>query len=176
MTVEEALPVETTIDKFADPSTDGVVAETVEFNGTGTGTDCRVNSGSWAPCTSPWTVPTGGMNSAAVNTYEVRATNGATVDTSPAIGHIWYDTRTWNAIPSVEALPNSLTPLANVMDAGRHPDVAATIELEGYDDALSIDTRFPDGLMGSLAAVPTADRCSLTQANAGTCPNSARIG
>jgi hypothetical protein len=65
---------------------------------------------------------------------------------------------------------------ANAANAGAHPDVTASLAVQGYDDGKTVTITFPDGLMGSLASVPKASRCTPDQATAGTCPASAKIG
>jgi hypothetical protein len=136
-----------------------------------------MDAAAFAPCTSPWTLPLAGLTTPAEHTYEVRATNAAGPDPTPAKGFIWIDDRTYTAVPTVAAEPNSLTPTAaEANDAGRHPNISATLALEGYDDPKSVNIKFPDGLMGSLKAVPQAGRCTVALANTGDCPASALIG
>ena len=172
-------PPNTAVTAFAAPSASTTRTETVSFAGTGADSfECRVNGGSWSPCTSPWTLPLSSAEfTQGENQYSVRAVNGAGPDTTPVTGFIWVDDRTYYATASVVAEPNDLvaTPEA-ANDAGAHPDVSASLTLEGYDDPRNVTVKFPDGLMGSLRAIPPADRCSLSQANAGNCPASAQIG
>jgi len=121
------------------------------------------------------------------NTYEVRASNAAGTDPTPAKGNIWIDDRPFSAaVNNVEALANDITnaiPGQLPSDAGAHPDVTASLSLYGPDDPQTVNVKFPDGLEGSLRAIPQADRCVSTHAlnptnNAqdGTCPASALIG
>lgn len=168
--------LDTTISKFANPSAHSSDTESVEFDGDGTGFECRLDDGPWSSCVSPWNPPLIGLASPQLHSYDVRATDGAILDPTPARGHIWIDDRAWGASLGVAAQPNDLTPAANVLDAGRHPDLEVSLGIVGQDDADSLQIRFPDGLMTSLAAVPAAERCSLTQADTGACPLTARIG
>lgn len=166
---------DTTITKFADPSTIGSTVQTVEFSG-GPAFECRVNAGSWTACVSPWTIPTGSLIDPAQNTYEVRSSNGSGVDGTPAKGYIWFDTRSFTTTSSASAAANAITPAADAQKAGRHPDLLIALASAGSVETKSLSIRFPDGLAFSLAAVPSAQRCSLTEANAGACPASSRIG
>ncbi|MBI5309436.1 MAG: hypothetical protein HZB14_00175, partial [Actinobacteria bacterium] len=45
-----------------------------------------------------------------------------------------------------------------------------------YDDPQTATVVGPDGLMGSLKSIPSASRCTMAQADAGTCPASSLVG
>ncbi|MGB0872548.1 MAG: hypothetical protein ACPGYP_05355, partial [Solirubrobacterales bacterium] len=140
--------------------------------------ECRVDSGAWNTCTSPWTVPTAGLTSPAGHTYEVRAISGSGPDPDPPLGHFWYDNRDFAASPTATAEPNSLEPTAvDANDAGAHPNVSSTLAVAGHDDLRAIEMTMPDGLMLSLKAVAKIDRCDLsTFETTGICPASSKIG
>jgi len=138
-----------------------------------------MNTQPFAACSSAWTVPLNapGLIPDGENTYEVRAVNGAGPDPTPAKGYIWIDDRAYTAIPTVAPHANTLVATDDdANDAGAHPDVSAQLDLQGYDDPQYVEVKFPDGLEGSLRAVPNGSRCSVAQANAGTCPASSKIG
>ena len=105
----------------------------------------------------------------------MRAANGGT-PSAPASGYFVNDDRLSTATASVTAKPNAITPNGQETQAGRHPNVESQVAIVGWDDPASLTVKFPDGLMGSLAAVPATSRCTLADANAGNCPASARIG
>jgi hypothetical protein len=135
-------------------------------------------STAFTACTSPWTVAIpAGITSGTNIIYEIKATNAAG-DSNVVRGFSWYDTRGFTAIPTVAAVANASTTAAGVAptQAGAHPDVTASLAVQGYDNAQSVTITFPDGLMGSLASIPQASRCKLDQAQAGTCPASSQVG
>jgi hypothetical protein len=183
---EIVTPPELTVSEFAPPSTNGTSARSVTFSGTGaTSYECRsgfgngasaVGTAAWTTCTSPWPVaiPAGITDGTNIE-YEVRAQNAG--GPSDAVkGFTWYDTRAFTATPTVAAQPNSITPAGTQTNAGAHPDVTASLAVQGYDDGKTVTVTFPDGLMGSLNSIPKASRCTPDQATAGTCPLSAKIG
>ncbi|MBI5309435.1 MAG: Ig-like domain-containing protein [Actinobacteria bacterium] len=139
---------ETQITDFAEPSALSSAPGTFSFDGTNaTSFECRIDGGSWTACTSPFSLPTG-LTSPIEHTYEVRALNNTTPDPSPSIGFIWIDDRAFNATATATAMPNSLEPTAaDANDAGAHPNIAASLTLQGYDDPKSADIpRRSDGL------------------------------
>jgi hypothetical protein len=175
------VPPVLTVSQFAAPSANATslsqAANKAVFTATNSPTSfsCRsgfgsgasaVGSQAFAPCTSPWspTIPAGITSGTNID-YQIKATN-AGGDSNIVKGFSWYDTRGFTAIPSV-------TP--STTQAGAHPDVTANLTVQGFDDAKTVDVAFPDGLMGSLAAIPQANRCTLDQATAGNCPASALI-
>lgn len=58
--------------------------------------------------------------------------------------------------------------------AAAHPDARITITNPGTEDLKSIQLDLPDGMWGSLAAVP--DLCPWANAEAGTCPATSEVG
>ena len=169
----------TGITTFAPPSAPSTGGPNVSFTGLDSDSfECRMNNDAWVPCTSPWILPLGSPTvTQGENQYSVRSVNPSGVDPTPSTGFIWVDDRTYNATASVVAEPNDLVASVDeANDAGAHPDISASLTLEGYDDPRNVSVKFPDGLMGSLRAIPSADRCSLSQANSGDCPASAQIG
>ncbi|MBI5309895.1 MAG: hypothetical protein HZB14_02520, partial [Actinobacteria bacterium] len=171
--------LETSIVNATPPSTRSTDPMNVTFvtSPNGSTAECRVDSGAWSTCTAPWTVPLSGFTTPGEHSFEVRAVFGSTVDESPEKRFVWVDDRAFNAVPTVTAVPNSLEPTAaDANDAGAHPNITATLSLEGYDDPKSANVIGPDGLMGSLRSIPENSRCSMAQADAGTCPPSSLIG
>jgi hypothetical protein len=117
----------------------------------------------------------GGITSGTNIIYEVKATN-ASGDSNIVRGFTWYDTRAFTAVPTVAAQANTLTTAANAYNAGAHPNVSASLAVQGYDNAKNVTITFPDGLEGSLASIPKAQRCKLDDAQAGNCPASSLVG
>jgi hypothetical protein len=181
-------PPETAITAYAPPSAAPSSAVAVTFTGSNSAAfECRLDSASFAPCASPWSLPINALTGAAGHTYDVRAVSNAGVDPTPARGHIWVDDRPYNAAASTTALPNSLvTTAAAADDAGQHPNIAANLDIQGYDDPRNVSFKFPDGLAISLPSVPLAGRCSAVDPDGegpskapwatGDCPESALIG
>ncbi|HEV7948564.1 MAG TPA: hypothetical protein VGP24_02230, partial [Glaciihabitans sp.] len=133
-------------------------------------------------------VPVAGLTVPAQHTYEVRAVNATGPDATPAKGFIWVDDRAFNATATVTPQTNSLVlNAADANDAGKHPNVSATLNTEGADDPQTVDIVFPDGMMGSLKSVPKANRCSAVDPDGpggplkapwetGACPAASAIG
>jgi len=188
------VPSVLTVTQYAPPSNNGTslsqAANQVVFSGTNSPTSyqCRSQASAggndanqaltaaFAPCTSPWTVTVpSGIASGTNIIYEVKAVNAAG-DSNVVRGFTWYDTRAFTAVPTVTPQANSITTAANAANAGAHPNVSASLAVQGYDNAKSVTITFPDGLMGSLASIPQASRCTLTQAQAGNCPASSLVG
>ena len=166
-TRENSEPVpNTTIDTYGAPSAQ--TTSTIDISASSdvpTATfECRMNNEAFAPCSSVWTLPLSSdpsIVSPGQNTYDVRAVTSAGADPTPARGYIWVDDRPFFATASVTAEPNTLVADADAAnDAGAHPNISANLQVEGYDDPQSVTIQFPDGLMGSLAAVPAANRCA----------------
>ena len=191
---------DTSITTYAAPSSKSNEVRNISFTSpTGTSFECRMNAGAWAPCTSGWQLPfliddvdnppnmlpnpdvfvadLPNPGDTGRNEYQVRAVNGSGPDPTPARGFVWVDDRDLSADPSVAAHANSLVATDDdANDGGAHPDIAATLTVKGADDPQDVTVKFPDGLMGSLKAVPSASRCTVAQADAGTCPASSRVG
>ena len=191
---------DTSITTYPMPSSRSNEVRNVAFTSpTGTSFECRMNAGAWAPCTSGWQLPfliddvdnppnmlpnpdvfvadVPNPGDTGRNEYEIRAVNASGPDPTPARGFIWVDDRDLSADPSVFAKANSLVATNDdANDGGAHPDIEATLTVKGADDPQDVTIKFPDGLMGSLKAVPSANRCTVAQADAGTCPASSRVG
>lgn len=157
------------------------IAFAVQY-GTASSFECRiVGVTAWGPCTASdatsgsWNIPIAGLADGAIYTYQVRALTGPAPGPE-ATGYFVNDSRPSAATAAVTAKPNAITPSGQETQAGRHPNLESQVSLVGWDDPASLTVKFPDGLMGSLAAVPAPDRCTLAQANSGTCPASSRIG
>ena len=179
-TINEPVP-NTVIDTYAPPSAQtSSIADVAASSDVLTATfECRMNSEAFAPCSAISSLPLSSDPSITqgVNTYDVRAVSTAGPDPTPARGYIWVDDRPFYASATVAPEPNTLVAdSAAANDAGAHPNVSAHLNVEGYDDPQSVTIKFPDGLMGSLAAVPAASRCALADAETGNCPASAAIG
>jgi hypothetical protein len=131
--------------------------------------------------TGTCTVPLSSFAAAAANgvtaNYKIRATNGTGPDASPENGYSWVDDRGLKGLATVSAVANASTTAMGVTPttAGAHPDINAVVDLQGAEDARSITVTLPDGLMGSLAAVPKANRCTVKQGVQGNCPDTAEI-
>jgi len=179
-----------TVTQFAPPSTNTTGSpRAVTFSATNnpTGYECRSAAAtttdpneaigsSWVPCSSPWDVAIPGGTADGTNViYEIKAVSSGS-DSNIVRGFTWKDDRAYTAVPTVAPHGNSLVSEANAANAGAHPNISATLEVQGYDDAKSATVTFPDGLVGSLSAIPQADRCTLDEAQAGNCPASALIG
>ena len=135
----------------------------------------------WSACStgSSNTVASAGLSSPAQYMYLVRAVNGTGTDQTPAKGFFWNDNRTFTANPGpVEYYTNSLvTDQDATNDAGAHPTLGTTLDVEGFDDGKTVDLVMPDGLMGSLAAIDPADRCDYSQfISLETCPLTSKLG
>jgi hypothetical protein len=153
----------------------------------GAGIQYSVNGGtSWVDCAfvaatkvGTCTIPLSTFTSPGTANYKVRATaSGGTVfDPSPDNGYTWVDSRPVKGTATVAAVANaSTTAMGLAPDApGGHPDVSTTVNLEGNEDARTVTIQLADGLMGSLAAVPKANRCTVKQGLQGTCPTTAEI-
>jgi hypothetical protein len=138
------------------------------------------NAMNWTNCgsMSDWSYDTSSLTGPAQYMYLIRAVNSAGADPSPAVGFFWRDTRPFNAAPTLEYYTNSLvTDQAATNDAGAHPTLGTNLAVEGSDDGQSIQLVMPDGLMGSLAAVPKAQRCTYQGfTTTETCPLTSKIG
>ncbi len=162
VTVYRTNPTPTVAAGPTSPASPTSPAAVVTFTGTGaTGFECRVDSDNYTGCTSPWTIPTSGLAGPAEHSYDVRAVNGSTSDATPIRGFFWKDDRNFDATGTATAVANSLEPTAaDANDAGAHPDVVVTLNGTGWDDIVSADVIGPDGMTGSLKAVPVAKRCT----------------
>ncbi|MBJ7355206.1 MAG: hypothetical protein JHC98_10320 [Thermoleophilaceae bacterium] len=118
--------------------------------------ECSINGSAFAAC-DPATGTYGAtFNNAASNEVQIRAKNGAAVDATPVVTHIWTDTRDVQANASV---------LASDQRAGAHPaTVDGTISLEGGYNAKSVTVDLPIGLNGALTA--TDEKCDASGGDA----------
>jgi hypothetical protein len=150
-----------------------------------TSLQCNYNGTGWTSCASPAS-PIDTVNAANVkkavsdaaapnfttalsgeNTYEIRGVNSGS-NGPAAKRYIWIDDRAYSGKAEV---------FSSNYSAGANPaEVTGKIDLQGADDPKSLEASLPDGMSGSLSAVPVANRCTLTLAKVGNCPASSLIG
>lgn len=121
---------------------------------------CRIDGGTFTPCTSPFTSE---PLQDGIHTFEVRAINGATIESEPASDTFEIDTVGIDIIPEIN--------VSNTQ-AAAHPDVDANFTISGGQPK-TISLRMPPGFNASLNAVPS---CDVAVAAVGNCPLSSRIG
>jgi hypothetical protein len=152
-------------------------------NGGGAWTDCAfVTATKTGTCSIPLSSFAAAAAAGTTAGYQIRATSGAAgatpVDLSPELGYTWADDRNVLGTAVVTPLSNASTAAMGGIapnTPGAHPDVQATVDLAGAEDARTVTIQLADGLMGSLAAVPKANRCTVKQGLQGNCPASAEI-
>lgn len=134
---------------------------------------CSVDDGAFLPCgpattgtAADFTLPAGeAFLPGRVHKFAVRAEDAAgNVDPSPA--EVSFNV----SVPFEPRLDVSLTTSA----ARAHPDADITIENLSEQDLEDVTIKMPDGFFGGLRGAQ--ELCSVEQENAGSCPESSKIG
>lgn len=136
---------------------------TATSNVAGATFECRINSGTFKPCTPNSGAYGDPLTNAAVNKIDVRAVFAGVSDGSPSTTYIWTDNR---------STPDSvLTATPSTTQAGAAPNLASTVRIDGGWNPKQIAIDLPPGL--NISAAGTNERCALASASAGTCGSTA---
>ena len=115
---------DTTLTLIASPTNDNT--PTFTFSGGGTSFECRVDGGTFAACTSPFTT---GTLSDGTHTFDVRAKNAAgTVDPTPGTQTFIVDTAAPGAPAFTAPADNALFGIGSVTFTGT-AEAGATVQL-----------------------------------------------
>jgi hypothetical protein len=130
-------------------------------------------SGAYLPCSDGLTV-SGSASAQSLNSGPLRAGLMYTfaVRAQDAAGNVGApDTATFTVdIPFAPSFQADVSDTA----ARAHPDLDVTIENPSHEDLKDIEFQMPNGFFGALTGV--ASLCSLTDADAGNCPTSSKVG